>query len=79
MKLPLGRDQVLEMIGVVPTHAPYDAIASTLTKGAARVAHARSEQCSIQVEGAVVDRMRPMRGPVESMSDIILRLAAENG
>ena len=32
----------------------------------------------IQVEAAVVDLMRAMRGPGESISDIILRLAAEN-
>ena len=36
MKLPLGRDQVPEMIRVVLTDAVYDAIASTLPKGAAR-------------------------------------------
>jgi len=36
MKFPLGRDRVPEMIRIVLTDAVYDAIASTLPKGAAR-------------------------------------------
>jgi hypothetical protein len=36
MKLPLGRDQVPEMIRIALTDAAYDAIASALPKGAAR-------------------------------------------
>ena len=31
-------------------------------------------QCFIQVEAAVVDRLRAMRKPCESYSDVILRL-----
>jgi hypothetical protein len=30
-------------------------------------------QCFIQVEAVVVDRLRAMRGPCESYSDVILR------
>jgi hypothetical protein len=68
MKLPLGRDQVPEMIRVALTDAAYDAIAWTLPKGAARVAHAaRSGQCFIQVEAVVVDRMRAMSRPGEDL------------
>ena len=66
------------MIRVVLNDEAYDAIASTLPKGAARWPMQRDrDQCFIQVEAGVVDRMRAMRRPGESMSDIILRLAAE--
>jgi hypothetical protein len=53
----------------------YDAIASTLPKGAARWPMQRDRgQCFIQVEAAVIDRMRAMRRPDESYSEVILRL-----
>jgi len=32
------------------------------------------DQCFIQLEAAVVNRMRPMRRPGESYRDVILRL-----
>jgi hypothetical protein len=54
---------------------PYDAIASTLPKGAARWPMQRDPgQCSIEVEAAVVDRMRAICRPGESYSQVILRL-----
>jgi hypothetical protein len=57
------------------TDAAYDAIASTLPKGTARWPMERDQgQCFIQVEAAVVDRMRAMRRPGESYSQVILRL-----
>jgi hypothetical protein len=57
---------------IVLTHAVYDAIASTLPKGAARWPMQREQgQCFIQVEAAVVDRMRAMRRPGESYSEVI--------
>ena len=75
MKFPLGRDQVPEMIGVVLADAAYDAVASTLPKGA------HGGPCSaigangfIQVEAAMVDRMRAMRRPSESYSEVVLKL-----
>jgi hypothetical protein len=34
----------------------------------------RGDQCFIQVEAAVVDRMRAIRRPGEIYSDVILRL-----
>jgi hypothetical protein len=75
MKIPLGRDQVPGMIRVALTDVAYDAIASTLPKGAARWPMQRDRgQCFIQVEAAVVDRMRAMRRPGESYSQVILRL-----
>jgi hypothetical protein len=63
------------MIRVALTDAAYDAIASTLPKGAAQWPMQRDRgQCFIQVEAAVVDRMRAMRRPGESYSQVILRL-----
>jgi hypothetical protein len=48
-------------------HAVYDAIASTLPKGARRWPMRRDRgQCFIQVEAAVVDGVRAMRRPGES-------------
>jgi hypothetical protein len=65
----------LTMIRVALTDAAYDAIASTLPKGAARWPMQRDRgQCFIQVEAAVIDRMRAMRKPGESYSEIILWL-----
>ncbi len=56
-------------------HAVYDAIASTLPKGAARwPMQPDRDQCFIQSRGGVVDRMRAMRRPGESYSKVILRL-----
>jgi hypothetical protein len=64
-----------EMIRVALTDAAYDVIASTLPKGAARWPMERDRgQCFIQVEAAVIDRMRAMRRPGESYSEVILRL-----
>jgi hypothetical protein len=64
-----------EMIRVALTDAAYDAIASTLPRSAARSPMQRDQgQCFIQVEAAVVDRMRVMRRPGESYSQVILRL-----
>jgi hypothetical protein len=63
------------MIRIAITEAAYDAIASTLPKGAARWPMQRErDQCFIQVEAAVVDRMRSMRTSGESYSNVILRL-----
>src|SRR5580704_236158 len=75
MKLALGRDQAPGDDSHRLTEAAYDAIASTLPKGAARWPMQRDRgQCFIQVEAAVVDRMRAMRRPGESYSQVILRL-----
>jgi hypothetical protein len=55
--------------------AAYDAIASTLPKGAAqRLTQHDRGQCFIEVQAAVVDRIRGMRKPSESCRDLILRL-----
>jgi hypothetical protein len=63
------------MIRVALTDAAYDAIALALPKGAARWPMQRDRgQCFIQVEAAVVDRMRAIRRPGENYSQVILRL-----
>ena len=63
------------MIRIALSDATYDAIASTLPKGSARWPMQRDGgRCFIQVESAVVDRMRAMRHPGESYSAVILRL-----
>jgi hypothetical protein len=63
------------MIRIALSDATYDAIAATLPKGSARWPMQRDGgRCFIQVESAVVDRMRAMRQPGESYSAVILRL-----
>src|ERR1700761_1577802 len=63
------------MIRIALSNAAYDAIAATLPKGSARWPMQRDgDQGFIQVEAAVVDRMRAMRRPGESYSEVILRL-----
>ena len=63
------------MIRIVLSDAAYDAISLTLPKGSARWPMQRDrDQCFIQVESAMVDRMRAMRRPGESYSSVILRL-----
>jgi hypothetical protein len=75
MKLPLAGIKCPEMIRVALTDAAYDAIASSLPKGAALWPVQRDRGlCFIQVEAAVVDRMRAMRRPGKSYSLVILRL-----
>jgi hypothetical protein len=67
--------ELLDLIRVALTDAAYDAIASTLPKGVARWPMQRDRgQCFVQVEAAVVDRMRATRRPGESYSQVILRL-----
>jgi hypothetical protein len=63
------------MIRVALSDAAYDAISSTLPKGSARWPMRRDHgQCFIQVESAIVDRMRAIRRPGESYSSVILPL-----
>ena len=75
MTLATSSDQLFVMIRVALTDVAFDTIASTLPKGAARWPMQRDRgQCFIQVEAALVDRMRVMRKPGESYSQVILRL-----
>ena len=64
-----------EMIRIALTDVAYEAIASELPKGSARWPMQRDRgQGFLQVEAALVDRMRAMRQPGESYSNVILRL-----
>ena len=75
LKLPLGRIKSPAMIRIAITDVAYNAIASTLPKGAARwPMQSDRDKCFIKVEAAIVDRMRTMRRTGESYSDVILRL-----
>ena len=63
------------MIRIVLSDASYDAICSKLPMGSARRPMQRDRgQCFIQVESAIVDRLRATRRPGESYSSVILRL-----
>ena len=63
------------MIRIALSDAAYNAISSTLPKGSARWPMQRDGGgCFIQVEPAIVERMRAMREPGESYSSVILRL-----
>ena len=80
LKLPLGRIKSPAMIRIAITEVAYNAIASTLPKGAARWPIQRNrDKCFIQVEAAIVDGMRTMRRIGESYSDVILRLVEIEG
>jgi hypothetical protein len=64
------------MIRLSITPAAFDAISATLPLGSVgfeREAGEKGERL-IWVETAVVERLRALRGPGESYSDVILRL-----
>ncbi len=65
------------MIRIAITPAAFEAIAATLPLGSVGYEpqlNAKGERL-IWLEAAVVDRLAAMRGPGESYSDVILRLA----
>ena len=66
------------MICVGITAAAFEAIASTLPLGNVRYENQINERGErlIWLEPNVVDRLRAMRGPGESYSDVILRMTA---
>ena len=67
------------MVRIAITQAAFDAIAKTLLLGSANYETATNEKGErlIWLEPSMVDRLRSMRGPGESWSDVILRLAEE--
>ena len=69
------------MVRIVIIEAAYDAIAATLPLGSVGYENATDEQGQrlIWLAPAVVDRLKAMRGPEESYSDVILKLAAHAG
>jgi hypothetical protein len=66
------------MIQIAITQAAFDAIAATMLFGSVNyeaATNAKGERL-IWLDVRVVDRLGALRGPGESYSDVILRLAA---
>ena len=67
------------MVRIAISQAAFEAIAKTLPLGSVGYENATNEKSErlIWLEPSMVDRLRAMRGPGESWSDVILRLAEE--
>jgi hypothetical protein len=67
------------VIRIAISQAAFDAIAATLALGSVGFENKIDErgQKLIWLDRAIVDRLRAMRGPGESFSDVILRIAAD--
>jgi hypothetical protein len=67
------------MIRIAISQAAFEAIAATLSLGSVGYENAANERGErlIWLDHAVVARLRAMRGPGESYSEVILRLAKE--
>jgi hypothetical protein len=67
------------MIRIAITQAAFEAIASTLPFGSVSYENQINEQGQrlIWLDPTVVNRLRALRGPGESYSDVILRLSAD--
>jgi hypothetical protein len=67
------------MVRIAITQAAFEAIAKTLPFGSVGFENKVTEKGErlVWLDRAVVDRLRAMRGPGESYSDVILRIAAE--
>ena len=65
------------MIRIAITTEAFEAIAATLPLGSIGYENATNERSEklIWLDHAVVARLRAMRGPGESYSDVILRMA----
>jgi hypothetical protein len=69
------------MIRIAITQAAFDALCATLPLGSVGYENATNERGErlIWLDHGVVARLRAMRGPGESYSDVILRLVASSG
>ena len=69
------------MIRIAIAQAAFDAIARTMPFGSVNFEAGVDDKGEryIWLPRAVVDRLRSLRGPGESFSDVILRLAAAPG
>jgi hypothetical protein len=67
------------MVRSAITQAAFDAIAKTLALGSVGFENATNEKGErlIWLEPSMVDRLRAMRGPGESYSDVFLRLVGQ--
>jgi hypothetical protein len=65
------------VIRIAITEAAFDAIAATLPLGSVGYENESNERGEryVWLDHGVVNRLRAMRGPGESYSDVILRLA----
>jgi hypothetical protein len=70
---------LLPMIRIAITQAAFEAVARTLPLGNVSFESKTDEegQRLIELDRAMVDRLRSLRGPSESFSDVILRIAAQ--
>jgi hypothetical protein len=68
------------MVQIAITQAAYDAICATLPLGSVAVEPYYNERGErvIWLEAAMVDQLGAMRGPGESYSDVILRIAGRD-
>ncbi len=66
------------MIRIAISQAAFEAIAATLPFGSVGYENAVDDKGNrlVWLPAAVVDRLKALRGPGESYSDVILRLAA---
>ena len=69
------------MVRIAISQAAFEAIAKTLPLGSVGYENATNEKGErlIWLEPSVVDRLRALRGPGETWSDVILRLAKGRG
>jgi hypothetical protein len=67
------------MIRIAISQAAFEAIARTLPLGSVSFENKTDEHGNrlVWLDRAIVDRLRAMRGPSGSYSDVILRLAKE--
>jgi hypothetical protein len=68
------------MVRISISQAAFDALADTLPLGSVGYENATNERGErlVWLAPTVVDRLRAMRGPGESYSDVILRIAERN-
>jgi hypothetical protein len=67
------------LIRIAITQAAFEAIDATLPLGSVGYENATNErgECLIWLESRMVDRLGALRGPGESYSDVILRVAKD--
>jgi hypothetical protein len=68
------------MVRIAISQAAFDAVAKTLPLGSVGYENKLNEKGErlIWLDPGVVDRLRSLRGPGESYSDVILRLATSS-
>jgi hypothetical protein len=68
------------VIRIAISQAVFDAISATLALGSVGYENATNERGEryVWLEPNVVNRLRALRGPGESDSDVILRIASES-